>query len=82
MIAPLPTGWRLEFTGGIKNVTDTRYFTRTDDRNRGILTGRPRTFFLNVGVAHDFLPKHLRPPKRERKKQSRRATLDSYSPLM
>jgi Fe(3+) dicitrate transport protein len=82
MIAPLPTGWRLEFTGGIKNVTDTRYFTRTDDRNRGILVGRPRTFFLNVGVAHDFLPKHLRPPKRDRKQKRRRAALLDAGPVV
>ncbi len=54
--APLPQGWRLEFTGGVKNVADTRYFSRTDDRNAGILAGRPRTFYLNVGFAHDFLP--------------------------
>jgi Fe(3+) dicitrate transport protein len=81
MIAPLPTGWRLEFTGGVKNITDTRYFTRTDDRNAGILVGRPRTFFLNVGFAHDFLPKHLRPPKRERRRKRSSARNDQADHL-
>ena len=38
----------LEFTGGVKNATDTRYFSRTDDRNAGILVGRQRTFYLSV----------------------------------
>jgi Fe(3+) dicitrate transport protein len=86
MVAPLPTGWRLEFTGGVKNITNTLYFTRTDDRNAGILVGRPRTFYLNVGFAHDFLPKHLRPQGRKRGKsghRSRRAStqMDAYNPL-
>jgi Fe(3+) dicitrate transport protein len=81
MVAPLPTGWRVEFTGGVKNITDTRYFSRTDDRNAGILVGRPRTFYFNVGFAHDFLPKHLRPPKRERKRKRSSARLDSLDAL-
>ncbi|HLT36833.1 MAG TPA: hypothetical protein VK034_11115, partial [Enhygromyxa sp.] len=67
MQTPLPNGWRLEFAGGIKNIADVRYFSRTDDRNAGILMGRPRTFYLSVGFAHDFLPKHLRSPRRPRK---------------
>lgn len=66
MQTPLPSGWRLEFTGGIKNVGDVRFFTRTDDRNAGILVGRPRTYYLSLGFAHDFLPKHMRAPKRKR----------------
>jgi Fe(3+) dicitrate transport protein len=83
MVAPLPTGWRVEFTGGIKNLTDTRYFSRTDDRNAGILVGRPRTFYFNVGFAHDFLPKHLRAPKRERNRSRKRssARMDQLSPF-
>ncbi|KIG18111.1 Iron(III) dicitrate transport protein FecA [Enhygromyxa salina] len=66
MQTPLPQGWRLEFTGGIKNVGDARYFSRTDDRNAGILVGRPRTYYFNVGFAHDFLPKHMRATRRTR----------------
>ncbi|PRP96752.1 Fe(3) dicitrate transport protein FecA precursor [Enhygromyxa salina] len=80
--APLPRGWRLEFTGGIKNVGDTRYFSRTDDRNAGILVGRPRTFYFNVGFAHDFLPKQLRPPRRKRTRgaNTRAVGQVAYSP--
>ncbi|NJK33181.1 MAG: TonB-dependent receptor, partial [Deltaproteobacteria bacterium] len=74
MQTPLPRGWRLEFTGGVKNVGDVRYFSRTDDRNAGILVGRPRTFYFNVGFAHDFLPKHMREPRRERKRKAGRST--------
>lgn len=74
MQTPLPRGWRLEFTGGIKNVGDTRYFSRTDDRNAGILAGRPRTFYFNVGFAHDFLPKSMREPRRRRKQSAGRTT--------
>lgn len=71
MQTPLPNGWRLEFAGGVKNIADVRYFTRTDDRNAGMLLGRPRTFYLSVGFAHDFLPKHLRSPRRSRKSAGR-----------
>jgi Fe(3+) dicitrate transport protein len=71
MQAPLPNGWRLEFTGGIKNIGDVRYFSRTDDRNAGILVGRPRTYYFSVGFVHDFLPKHLRTPRRKREKPGR-----------
>jgi Fe(3+) dicitrate transport protein len=81
VVAPLPTGWRLEFTGGIKNVTDTRYFSRTDDRNAGILTGRPRTFYLNLGFAHDFLPKHMRPKRTKKKRRQRTAGRTSHRAL-
>lgn len=73
MRTPLPRGWRLEFTGGIKNVGDVRYFSRTDDRNAGILVGRPRTFYANIGFAHDFLPKALREPARRERKRKRKA---------
>src|SRR5690606_25742874 len=76
MQAPLPNGWRLEFTGGIKNVGDVRYFSRTDDRNAGILVGRPRTYYLSVGFAHDFLPKHLRSPRRKRSRAAAHANKD------
>lgn len=69
--APLPVGWRLEFTGGVKNVSDTRYFSRTDDINEGILVGRPRTFYLNLGFAHDFLPRESRQRRKRRRDQAR-----------
>ncbi|MFO7563534.1 MAG: TonB-dependent receptor [Enhygromyxa sp.] len=70
METPLPNGWRLEFAGGVKNVGDVRFFTRTDDRNAGILVGRPRTFYVSMGFAHDFLPKHMRSSRRPRKDAS------------
>ncbi|NVB43337.1 TonB-dependent receptor [Pseudenhygromyxa sp. WMMC2535] len=69
MKTPLPRGWRLEFTGGIKNIADVRYFSRTDDRNAGILVGRPRTFYLNMGFAHDFLPTNAREPRKRRRRR-------------
>ena len=80
MRAPLPRQWRLEFTGGIKNVADTRYFSRTDDRNAGILVGRPRTFYLSVGLAHDFLPASDRERRRRRKRRLARSTTQRAAP--
>ena len=53
--APLPQGWRLEFTVGVKNLLNQVWFTRTDDLNGGILAMRPRTFYLNIGFAHEFI---------------------------
>lgn len=53
--APLPQGWRLEFTVGVKNLLNQVWFTRTDDLNGGILAMRPRTFYLNLGFAHEFI---------------------------
>ena len=53
--APLPQGWRLEFTVGAKNLLNHVWFTRTDDLNGGILAMRPRTFFFNLGLAHEFI---------------------------
>jgi Fe(3+) dicitrate transport protein len=67
----LPNGWRLEFGGGVKNVGDVLYFSRTDDRNAGILAGRPRTYYLSVGFAHDFLPKELRESRKRRARAGR-----------
>lgn len=52
---PLPRGWRLEFTVGAKNLLNTVWFTRTDDLNGGILAMRPRTFYFNLGFAHEFI---------------------------
>ncbi len=70
MQTPLPRGWTLEFTGGIKNVADVLYISRTDDRNAGILAGRPRTFYLSVGFTHEFA--RLGKPKHERRSPRRR----------
>lgn len=53
--APLPQGWRLEFTVGAKNLLNYVWFTRTDDLNGGILAMRPRTFYFNLGFAHEFI---------------------------
>ena len=53
--APLPQGWRLEFTVGAKNLLNYVWFTRTDDLNGGILAMRPRTFYFNLGIAHEFI---------------------------
>lgn len=53
--APLPQGWRLEFTIGAKNLLNHVWFTRSDDLNGGILAMRPRTFYFNLGFAHEFI---------------------------
>ena len=53
--APLPRGWGLEFTVGAKNLLNYVWFTRTDDLNGGILAMRPRTFYFNLGFAHEFI---------------------------
>jgi Fe(3+) dicitrate transport protein len=76
MQTPLPNGWAIEFGGGIKNVGDVRYFSRTDDRNAGLLVGRPRTYYFNLGFAHDFLPRQQREARRlraETRKAQRKA---------
>jgi hypothetical protein len=55
MQTALPRGWRLEFTVGAKNLLGQEWFTRTDDLNGGLLAMRPRTFYLNLAVAHEFI---------------------------
>lgn len=72
----LPNGWRVEFGGGIKNVGDVRYFSRTDDRNAGIIVGRPRTYYISFGLAHDFLPKDVRESRKRREKATRTTRRD------
>jgi Fe(3+) dicitrate transport protein len=66
MKSPLPNGWAIEFGGGVKNIGDVRYFSRTDDRNSGLLVGRPRTYYINVGFAHEFMPRSERAVRRAR----------------
>lgn len=51
----LPRDWRIEVTVGVKNLLNTMWFTRTDDLNGGKLAMRPRTFYLNLGIAHEFI---------------------------
>ncbi len=58
--AQLPDHWQVEATFGVKNLLNEEWFMRTDDENRGILAMRPRTFYLNLGFAHDFLPRGRR----------------------
>lgn len=55
MQAALPRDWRIEFTVGAKNLLDRSWFSRSDDLNGGMLAMRPRTFYLNLGVAHEFI---------------------------
>jgi len=55
--APLPDHWQLEVTFGVKNLLNEEWFMRTDDENRGLLAMRPRTFYFNLGFAHDFMPR-------------------------
>ena len=58
--APLPDAWQIEATFGVKNLLNEAWFMRTDDENRGVLAMRPRTFYVNLGFAHDFLPRGAR----------------------
>jgi Fe(3+) dicitrate transport protein len=51
----LPRDWRIDLTVGVKNLLNYEWFTRTDDLNGGILGMRPRTFYLNLAVAHEFI---------------------------
>lgn len=55
MRAALPLGWRVEITAGVKNLLNEQWFTRSDDINGGILAMRPRTFYLNLGLAHEWI---------------------------
>ncbi|MCA9692504.1 MAG: TonB-dependent receptor [Nannocystaceae bacterium] len=58
---------RLEFTLGVKNILNTEYFSRSDDTNGGIFAGRPRTFYVNLGISHSFARRRgKRPSARER----------------
>ncbi|MCB9701733.1 MAG: TonB-dependent receptor [Myxococcales bacterium] len=62
--ASLPSHWQVEVTFGVKNLLGEEWFMRTDDENRGILAMRPRTFYLNLGFSHDFLPRGRRAARR------------------
>ncbi len=64
---------RLEIGAGIKNLLDQRWISRTDDRNAGILAQRPRTFYVNLGLAYDFLPPAERRQAQARRKARRNA---------
>jgi outer membrane receptor for Fe3+-dicitrate len=39
-------------TLGVANLLQERWISRTDDRNRGILPQRPRTFFGTLSIRH------------------------------
>ncbi|MCA9717636.1 MAG: TonB-dependent receptor, partial [Myxococcales bacterium] len=51
---------RVEFTLGVKNILNAEYFFRSDDTNAGLYAGRPRTFYFNFGLAHEFLGRRRR----------------------
>ncbi|HEY8378387.1 MAG TPA: TonB-dependent receptor, partial [Nannocystis sp.] len=53
--AALPQGWRMEVTIGAKNLLNEQWFTRSDDINGGIMPMRPRTFYFNLGFAHEWV---------------------------
>jgi Fe(3+) dicitrate transport protein len=69
--APLPDAWQIEVTFGVKNLLNESWFMRTDDENRGILAMRPRTFYLSLGFAHDFLPRGARAQAEARRAKQR-----------
>lgn len=69
---PLGARTSFEATLGIKNLLDVRYFSRTDDRNAGILVQRPRTIYLNLGVAYDIpVAEQDRDARRQRRRERR-----------
>lgn len=75
MQTALPRGWRLEFTVGAKNLLGQEWYTRSDDLNGGLLAMRPRTFYLNLAVAHEFIRTRAQEQARARRnagKQDRR----------
>ncbi|MBF8177867.1 TonB-dependent receptor family protein [Herminiimonas contaminans] len=47
----VPNQKGLEILGGVNNLTDERYFTRTTDGNRGKLVGAPRMIYLQARLA-------------------------------
>ncbi|MEE9382759.1 MAG: hypothetical protein V3V08_05025 [Nannocystaceae bacterium] len=53
----LSPGQKIAFGIGVQNLTDTPQFSRTDDRNAGILPLRPRTLFVNLSLIHSAAPK-------------------------
>lgn len=55
MRTALPRGWRVEFTVGAKNLLGQVWFTRSDDLNGGIMAMRPRTFYLNLAISHEWV---------------------------
>lgn len=74
---PLSPTWRIEATAGVKNVTNTEWISRTDDRNAGILAQRPRTFYFNLGISHDFLPSARKREERSRRRRTRSRTAET-----
>ena len=63
---------RLEFTLGVKNILNTEYYFRSDDTNAGLYAGRPRTFYVNFGISHEFAK------RRRRASNSRRTSLQRF----
>ncbi|HEY4294765.1 TonB-dependent siderophore receptor [Luteibacter sp.] len=45
-----PSVSNLRLGAGVKNLADTRYFTRSTDNNDGIYVGMPRTWFVQASV--------------------------------
>ncbi len=62
---------RLEFTLGVKNILDAEYFFRSDDTNAGLYAGRPRTFYINFGISHEFAKRRRRATTRRRTSRQR-----------
>jgi Fe(3+) dicitrate transport protein len=46
------SGGEVTLTLGVANLAQERWISRTDDRNRGILPQRPRTFFGTLSIRH------------------------------
>jgi hypothetical protein len=53
---------------------DAEWFYRTDDVNRGILTQRPRTFYVTLDIKHWFFDPHERAQARRDARRLRRRT--------
>jgi Fe(3+) dicitrate transport protein len=68
----LPRYWALNLTVGVKNMLDAEWFYRTDDVNEGILTQRPRTFYVTLDVKHWFFDARERAQARREARRARR----------
>jgi Fe(3+) dicitrate transport protein len=68
----LPRYYAFNLTVGVKNILDTEWFYRTDDVNEGILTQRPRTFYVTLDVKHWFFDAQARAQARRDARRERR----------
>jgi len=69
-----PKAWVVNLALGVKNVANEKWFYRTDDLNRGILTQRPRTFYVALDIGYTFFGSRERAEARRKRRQERKRT--------